>query len=200
MLPLTYCMLRFQEYFTLLLMAMALLAPAQAQTLEKHEVSPNASLSLPKEFRKLTGQEITKRYLSYRQQPLAMFVDAQNEVELVVNESKAMFDGNDVAMMKDFYKANVRSLYTKVNFWKEEIVTVGGRKAVVLEFSSEAAEKNKPTIKKYTYAQYVVRPRKVRGEVLGGYVEVFTFTCDEKNRSKWQAVAKKVMETARVSG
>jgi len=170
------------------------------QALEKKEVSKEIALSLPKDFRKLTGQEITKHYLSYRQEPVGMFIDPMNETEVVVNVSKAMFDGSDVAMMKDFYKANIQSLYTKVKFWKEEIDPVGGHKAVVLEFSSESAEKNKPTIKKYTYAQYVVLPRRVNGEVMGGYVVVFTFTCDEKNRTKWQPIAKKVMETAKVSG
>lgn len=187
--------------FLLALILPVLLAYAvQGQALEKQEVSKEIALSLPKDFRKLTGQEITKHYLSYRQEPVGMYVDPMNEAEVVVNVSKAMFDGSDVAMMKDFYKANIQSLYTKVKFWKEEIDPVGGHKAVVLEFSSEAAEKNKPTIKKYTYAQYVVLPRRVNGQVMGGYVVVFTFTCDKKNRTKWQPIAKKIMETAKVSG
>lgn len=167
---------------------LALMLPARAQLI-KQEVSGDISISLPKDFRKLTGPEVTKRSQG-EHEPIGMYADAANEAEVAVNITKQeLFTAKDIEMMKEFYKANIRALYTKVTFHREAIETIGGKKAVVFEFSSEAAEKNKPSIKKYTYVQYLVRSR---------HVVVFTFSCDEKNRTKWQPIAGKLMGTAKV--
>ena len=172
----------------ILLFALLLSHLLHAQDLVLDKVSDKVTIRIPKNFHKLKPEEAQRRYLSPRE-PLAMYSDPANECDLVVNNTNAFFDAKDMGIMKDFYKATLRSMYTKINFLREAEETVGRRKALVFEFSSELLEKGRPTLKKYTYIQYVL---------WGQRVVVCSFTCDEKQRPKYQAMLPKVMQSVRI--
>ena len=157
---------------------------AQSTELVGQQVDEKLLVNVPKDFRKLTPEETKKRYLS-ENLPLAFFSDARNEVDLVVTKAATFFDEKDIEILKDFYKANIQSLYNKVVFSKEGIETVDKKKAVVFEFTAELTEKGKPPLRKYSYVTYALRGKRVM---------VFAWTCDEKLKSKWQPTAMKVMK------
>ena len=171
-----------------LLLALLFATPLWAQDLMLDKVSDKVTIRIPKTFHKLKPEEATRRYLSPNT-PLAMYSDPSNESDLVINNTNAFFDSKDMAIMKDFYKSTLRTMFTKVNFLRETQEKVGRRNALVFEFSSELLEKGKPPLKKYTYIQYVL---------WGQRVVVCSFTCDERLRPKYQALIAKVMPTVRI--
>ena len=174
----------------ILVVIVALTQPAaQAQKLMRETLDPTVSISIPEGFKRLQGEAAQARSLSFRQ-ALGVFVDPTGDADLVVNEAHAFFDPKDVVMMKDFYKANIRSLYTKVNFLKEAEETVSGKRGIVFEYTAEVAEKNRPTLKKYIQAHYGLRRRRVI---------VATFSCDEKTRVKWAKTATAALGTLKIT-
>ena len=170
----------------LLLIFLSQTLPAQELVLDK--ASDKVTIRIPANFHKLTPEEAQRRYLSPHA-PLAMYSDANNETDLVLNNTNAFFDAKDIPIMRDFYRSTLRSLYSKVTFIREAQETIGKRKALVFEFTSELQEKNKSPLKKYTYIQYIL---------WGQRVVVCSFTCDERLRPKYQLLISKVMPTVRL--
>lgn len=160
------------------------------QNLTRTELDKTISISVPEGFKRLSGAQAQARSLSFRE-PLGVFVDANGDADLVVNTANAFFDAKDIEIMRDFYRANIRSLYTKVQFTKDAIETVSGKRGLVFEFTAEVADRSTPKpIRKYICAHYGLRKRRV---------VVATFSSEEKTRVKWAKTAQAALASLKIS-
>jgi len=158
------------------------------QTLVSQALDPTVSISVPEGFRRLEGEAAQARTLS-EHAPLGVYMDPAGDADLVVNTAKAFFDPKDVAMMQSFYRSNIRSLFNKVTFIKDEQAKVSGKPGLVFEYIAEVTEKGRPTLKKYIQTHYGLRKRRV---------VVATFSCEAKNKDKWAATATAALNTLKI--
>ncbi|MEM8895800.1 MAG: hypothetical protein AAGC88_14560, partial [Bacteroidota bacterium] len=161
-----------------------------SQSLMRVDATKNISLAVPSDFRPMTNDEIADRYFTNRR-PVAMYTDQRNVVDLGVNESLTEWSEDDLIILKDFYKANISGFYSEVNFLKEELTDINGRKFAVFEFESTVAEEDnafssKPEIRKYTYIQYTI---------VNGKSWVFNLTVPLRHKPKWQPIAPEIMNS-----
>lgn len=161
-------------------------------TLEKVKVTKDISLEIPTEFTPMTQAEIYAKYVSSRP-PIAMYSDPNRQVDLGVNENSSKWAGDDLAILKDFYKANIANLFTKVDFLQEEIKEINGREFIVFEFVSsitdEEATFGPKTTAKYNYMTYTLKDENIL---------LFNFSCPARYQNQWKETAGRIMESVEV--
>ena len=173
---------------------MLLFTAFSSSKLKKVNLNDHVSIKLPVEFLPMSDDDIARKYYTYRK-PLAAFTNPERLADFSFNQSATPWRQKDLILLKDFYKASILKLYTKVDFIQENIVVVNKREFAVLEFTSQISEedKNSPNFGKitrgYDYIQYTVE----KGKVL-----IFHFSCPFQIRENWQATAKSIMMTAKV--
>ncbi len=162
--------------------------------LDRIKITNDISMKIPTSFIAMTEAEINNKYVSYRQ-PIAMFTSQDRQVDLGINKNSTPWAGNDLNIVKDFYKANIQNLFTEVKFLQEEIREISGREFVIFEFISKVSDEDKTfggisgPVGKYTYIMYTVYDKSVL---------LFNFTCDIKARAQWQVTANEMMESVRI--
>jgi len=159
--------------------------------LERKKVTDDISMKVPATFISMTDGERTQRYISYRT-PVAMYTNVDRTVDLGINISSSNWTTGDMEVLKDFYKSNILSLYTEVDFIQERIRQVGSKDFIVFEFQSKVYEENSfrnQVISKYTYIQYTIHQDKIL---------LFHFTAPKQLQEKWQSVAAEMMESVRI--
>lgn len=157
------------------------------------QATKNITLAVPSDFQPMTDDQIADKYFTNRR-PVAMYTDPRNVVDLGVNESQTEWSEGDLAILKDFYKANISGLYTEVNYLREGLEEINGRSYAVFEFESvvkddENVFSQKPEIRKYTYIQYAI---------VNGKSWVFNFTVPLKNKQDWQPIARDIMQSIKI--
>jgi hypothetical protein len=88
--------------------------------------------------------------------------------------------------MAEFQKANIKSMFTNVNFIQEKFVKVNGQQFAYFEILSEIKEKGKPAIKKYSQISYTIKKKNLL---------VFNFSCNESERPLFEEMATTIMES-----
>lgn len=152
-------------------------------------------MKVPTSFVPMSPAEIRNKYVAYRA-PIAMFTLPDQPVDLSVNTNSSPWTGNDLNILKDFYKANIQNLFSEVNFIQENIVSISNRDFAVFEFTSKVTDEenslglNSSPISKYTYIMYTF----YEGNVL-----LFHFNCKASQKSLWQDAVKEIMESVRVN-
>lgn len=180
--------------FLLLAVVFVVLSPVHAQPqLERVKVTKEISMKIPVNFVPMSKAELYTKYVSSRP-PIAMYTSPDRHIDLGVNENSSAWAGNDLEILKSFYKANIANLFTNVEFIQEDIREIGGRSFVVFEFVSKITDEESTfggggTISKYTYVQYTLED---------DHVLLFNFTCPARMRAQWQGAAKEIMESVRV--
>lgn len=159
---------------------------------ERTKVTKNISMEVPTELRPMSISELYSKYVSAKA-PLAMYTSEDQMIDLGINETSTKW-GNDLEILKSFYKASILNLFDEVNFYQEDIKEIGGRKFIVFEFVSSVSEENTTiggvsTISKYTYIQYTLEDENIL---------LFNFNCPAKLRAQWQETAKQVMNSVKI--
>lgn len=165
----------------------------QAQeSLTRLKVTKEISVAIPESFTQMTDAELFNKYISDRK-PIAMYTSQDKRADFGINENSSPWAGNDLEILKSFYKANMGNLFTKVDFLTDEVQTIGNRQFAVLEFVSVLEDENSigtvNTVSKYTYIQYTIR---------NGKVLLFNFTCPALQQKKWENTAKEIMQSIRI--
>jgi len=181
-------------YFILLVLLSLFFISAFSPKLKKVKLNENVSIRLPEDFLPMTDDDIARKYYTYRK-PLAAFTNPEQVANFSFNQSVTPWRQKDIILLKDFYKASVMKLYTKVDFVQENIVSINKRDFAVLEFTSQVSDedKNSPNFGKvtrgYDYIQYTVE----KGKVL-----IFHFSCPFQMKENWSAKAKEIMMTVKI--
>lgn len=166
---------------------------AQEISLKKTKITNDIKLVLPEEFVPMTEQDVSSKYISYRD-PIALYTSIDRTVDFGVNLSVTHWKPGDIKIMQEFYENSIRSLYSDVKFIKKEIETINDINYAVFEFeSSVAGESNAVnqtrTISKYTLIHYAI----VNNKTI-----LFNFTAPLGAKAKWQPVAHEIMNSIKL--
>jgi hypothetical protein len=172
-----------------LLFAISLLAFAPPK-LVKRKLSEEVTIKMPADFRPMTDDEIAARYFTYKK-PTAMFTDENVKVDFGLNINDTEWKYKDLEMMKNFYKASMLRMFSKVTMLQEKMLTINKYQFAAFEFVSEIKSEEgdirqlKP-LRTYTYMLYTIYADKAI---------VLNFSCPEALKEKWQPVAQEMMQT-----
>ena len=160
----------------------------QDSKLIRVKISEDISIKLPEDFSPVPPGQIINRHVHFRQ-PIAFYTDPNNEVDLAFNQNPTRWREADIEILKDFYKSNILSLYDDVDFSKEEVLDIRGKKFAVFEFIStikgnQNSIRNNSSLKKYTYIQYTI---------FNGQTLVSNFSTPANGQDRWAKLAKEIM-------
>jgi hypothetical protein len=165
-----------------------------APKLVKTNVNKQISVAIPKDFTVMPDEGIAQKYPAQRK-PLAVYTSPNGQVDLAVSQRPASFSKSDLAMAKNFYKASLLSMYSDVEFIREEVTTINKQEFIVFEFVSTVKDERKLStlapIKRYTIVQYTI---------IGNQLTVFTFNAPFILKRDWQETAQQVMASVKVKG
>ncbi len=158
----------------------------------KVKLTDDITIFVPSDFHSLEQEEINRRLHSPRK-PLAFYTDTHNEIDFSVNMSYSLWAEKDVEILRSFYRSTLLSLYDEVNFIKDEVVEVNGRKYAEFEFIStvrddESAIIQKGDIKSYTLIRYTI--------LKNNNTVLLNFTCPARRQQEWDNIAREIMDRA----
>ena len=184
--------------YLFLLLPCCLLLTAAAQQPDKpvrRNLGEKVTMLIPENFTQMPEDEMAQKYPSARK-PVCIYTNPAHNVDISLNISNTVWGENDIEMLRDFYRSNIKQLYTKVTFSIDEIQKINKRRYVVFEFISESSEKEsgKPSIRKYTYIQYTVLEGK-GGKA--GKVMVLHLDAPAGEAGIWQGIAYKLMHSVK---
>lgn len=191
-------------YCFLMLLSFASGAQSSSIKLKKVKVTEDITLALPQGFELMSDNMYARKYGAYRQ-PIAMYTDAQGNVDFGINETvnRSLLGGattnwseEDFEMIKGLYKASIAGMHSDVKFIQDKVQTINKRKYIVLEFVGSIKDEEKTfslngnqSRKQYSYIQYAID----EGKIL-----VFNFTCPQLLMGEWQGVARDIMQTINI--
>lgn len=146
-------------------------------------------VNLPDYFKRLSDDEAKSRFRGTAKM-VACYGVKNQPLDFSFTIAKPLFEEKDINILKKLYKVNIRSLYNKVVFLSEGTRKVSGKNAAWFEFISTVSEKNKGSVTRYTYIQYVIHRKRVL---------TFTLTAPSKDDSEWEEPAKEIMSTIQVN-
>lgn len=156
--------------------------------LVKKNIGGFLNVALPKDFTEMGDEDIAKKYPSYIK-PLILFGSEDRNIDFGFNISRNIW-GNDLKMLKLFYKASIVNLFQKVSFIQDTVATINSRQYVLFEFISEAEnkemEKKLPSIKNYSYFLYSVEKNRIL---------VVMFNSPARLRKKWSEAAANIIQS-----
>ena len=159
------------------------------------DIYEGISVSVPKSFRPMPEALLREKYVAARQ-PLAAYTDPNQQVTFGLNVSNTRWQADDLAILKDFYRASLLELYDEVDFINESVEEINGREFAVFEFVSvvrpdenETSFINQKPIRQYTYVQYTIHNKKTW---------VFDFSVPAQMQAEWQETAGKMMSSVRM--
>lgn len=158
--------------------------------LSREKITDDISMKIPSDFIPLVESERNRKFLSAKE-PIALYSNSDRTVDLGINETSSRWSINDLVILKDFYKANILSLYTEVAFLQEGIITIDDRSFIAFEFNSKVVDERglgKP-IAKYTYILYTIKEDRVL---------LFNFSAPFRYRQAWQPAAQEMMSSIRI--
>lgn len=183
------------KYILGLVAILPFLLALQVPKLKKTQLHEAITVSLPEDFAPVSEQDMAAKYVSYRQ-PIALYTNSSRQVDFSVNLSLTQWQYFDLPLVKDFYKASLSTLYSEIEWIKEDIQEIKDVNFAIFEYVgtvADAAEENtirqtKP-MQVYTYIAY---------GLVNGKVVVLTFTAPASQRQQWAPVAEAIMETIRL--
>jgi hypothetical protein len=158
------------------------------------KIAKNLTASLPADFGIMPDELIASRYPAQRK-PIAAYTGGNSQTDFMVTEKPSTFANTDLPMLQKFYKPAILSMYSEVEFIREEIKPINGHDFLVFEFVSTVKDddrkKNKlAPIRKYTIVQYLIHNEKLL---------IFTFNCPVVLKPEWQPTANKIMRSIKIS-
>lgn len=179
-------------FVCLLICGMAFMGMAQ-EKLSKVKLEKEVEVRIPSSFTLMTPQEVISRYLS-NSTPIAVYGNERRTTDFGISKNPSRWTAKDSEILKDFYKTSIVSAYTKVKFYKEELVTYNGQTFIVFEFVSSFKEENsnaiatRSAVNKYTHIMYGLR---------NGNLYVFNFNAPAAEREYWQSTVGKMMQSVK---
>jgi len=148
-------------------------------------------IPVPEDFSRMNDDQLAAKYPSGRK-PLAMFTSVDLLVNFGVNATNTAWEEKDLVILKDFQKANIRTLYENALFSRDEIVKIGKKEFAIFEFVGDASSAEGRTAKFKTF--YCLMYCIIRKQVY-----VINFNCPNTERMAWQNQVKKMVSGVRVT-
>ena len=159
----------------------------------KTKVSKNIRLLLPEEFQPMTEQDFNEKIVTPRQS-IALYTNSERRVDFGINQSSTSWDDSDFDLMRDFYKSSMMSLFSEIDFLREDVETINGRKFAIFEFLSLIRDQGNRSstgrvIRKYNYIQYTLVDNKTL---------VFNFSAPAVERNAWSGRVRTIMSSVKI--
>lgn len=146
-------------------------------------------MKVPKNFVEMIPDDIAQRFPSIRK-PIAAYTDEQRQSEQTVKISATQWGNNDQEIAMSFFKASIMEYFDKVEFIKEEMVTIKKKSFIVFEFTSYVrGSETQPSERKYNYLMYYIKDRKTL---------VVSFRCPQKEMEFYKPVAEEIMNSLKI--
>lgn len=171
-------------------------ASAQHGKLVKTKVHDAITVSLPADFMPVSEQDMNAKYVSARR-PLALYTDQSKQTDFSVSLSTTQWQHFDLPLVKDFYKASLSTLYSEMQWIREEIQEINGVNFAVFEYVGTVADTEQENSLKKKAKPMQVYTHLAYG-LVNGKVVVFTFTAPGNQRQQWAPVAEAVIESIRL--
>ena len=160
----------------------------------KTKINNNIVLLLPEEFQVMTAQDVTEKVVTPRQS-IALYTNPERRVNFSINQSSTSWEDSDLDLMKDFYKSSLMSLFSEIEFIREDIEIIKGREFAVFEFISIVRDQRSSvsstgrSVKRYNYIQYTLVDSKTI---------VFSFSAPAVERNRWSGPARTIMSSVKI--
>lgn len=176
--------MRYLTFLAIILIAGATFASTK---LKKVNITKEISVQLPKDFMPLPDAEIARKYPAATK-PLAVYTSPDGNIDFSVTQKRSTFRADDLDMLREFYKANLLETFTNIDFIRQEVTEIKGRKFIVFEFVSRLADERGTTnlkpMHKYSIIQYTI---------IGNRLQIYTLHIPFQMKNDWQPVAREIM-------
>ena len=181
------------KYFCFLIALMGSLSMYAQYPLEKVKVGKAIKILVPENFILMSKAERIDKYVSTKE-PLVMYTSEDRLVDFGINLTNIGWAQGDLELLKNFYTANIKNLYTEVDFIQQDIKEINGRNYVVFEFTSSVKDEENvfggsSSTDKYTYIQYTL---------YNNQVMLFNFSSPKRLKGKWESAVKEMMNSAEI--
>ncbi len=182
------------KLFFLFLASFFILSSFQHVKYVKTKVNDDITISLPDDFTLMSSEDRNRKYVSSKD-PVAVYTDFSRTVDLGINVAYSRWNKEDLEIMKSFYKSNIMGLYDEVQFITEEIKEINGKEFAIFEFVSQVTDEEGTTINQSAISKYV----RIQYTIVKSKTVLFNFTCPARQKEKWAPVAKKILESVKIS-
>lgn len=161
--------------------------------LVKTRIDKSVTVFLPKNFSKMTPEDLIQRFPSVRS-PLGAYTDPDRLADFSVNLSATQWPDQNIEFAKGFFKSSILNLYDRVEFLQETIKTINGKSFIVFEFNSRVNPDSKSlstqdALLRYNFVMYQIGTKRTL---------VFSFGCTKDVQEYWQPVAAQIMQSVSV--
>ena len=187
------CKLKYR-LITVLFAWISIVSPSFSQgKLVKTKVSPDITVSLPRDWRPMDGLDFTERYPSVRA-PIAAYTSYERTTDFSVNTSATQWPDADISIARKFFKSSLLNMFDRIEMLSEGTREQHGKRYIYFEFESRvngnrAHEGLNDPVLRYIYQMYLIE---------GNRTLVFSFSCPQREREQWQSTATAIMKSVRV--
>lgn len=181
--------MRYLAFLVIILIAGVAFA---APKLKKVNLTKEISILLPKDFTPMTDDDIAREYPATTR-PLAAFSSPDRNIDFSLTQKRSTFRAKDLDMLREFYKANLVETFTNIDFIRQEVTEINGRKFIVFEFVSRLADtrgaSNLKPVQQYSIVQYTI---------IGNQLQIYTLHVPFQMKNDWQPVAREIMSSVKI--
>ncbi len=158
----------------------------------KTKVTDRIELYVPSRLNTIELQDVKYKEIDPGS-PLAVFSDDYRTTDLSVNLTR-MSLGNDLNILKEFYKSNLYALYDSVSMINDQIIEKNRTEFIRIEFiglvlpQENAIQQNKK-IGRYVIIQYTPFEEKML---------IFSFMTPLENKNYWKEAAFNIMDNIKI--
>lgn len=138
-----------------------------------------ASMLIPREFVLMDANSIALKYPSAGHRPSEVYTNPKGTINIALNHTKNTGTEADLESVKKVMDAQFNRPPTE--FIKSEIKKLSGKKFIILEFVSQAADTKIYNLMAITS--------------LEGRLAMITFNCTNNYRKEWEPIGKRIIES-----
>lgn len=175
--------------------------------MEQVKVNKRIKITIPKEFYRMSDQDIVKTYGMSRI-PTAVYSNRERDINVSVNEIKDTiaaekkadsyegtkdYSKRSLQLEKEFMKSSLRAEYKDIEFLKDTIVEKDGKNFSVLEFTGKIVGENRKgdetRSELYTYMQFAFHKENKY---------VFNMSLPQDKMNEWKPIAHEIMNSVNI--
>lgn len=149
----------------------------------KSVLSQKAIMLIPKDFTLMSAETVAKKYPIVGHRPTEVYTNSRGTINIALNHTINAAKESDLEAIKK--QMDIQFNQPQIDFRKSEIRTLNGRKFIILEFVSPAADTKIYNLMAMTSIE--------------GRLAMFTFNCTEEYKKDWSPIGKRIIESIQVS-
>ena len=160
---------------------------------KKVKIDKVVQFEVPLDFTELNERELREKLAAARP-PLAFYSDQLRNADFIVNYVSTLWIDNDLSVLKEFQKSNLRQLFSEINFINESIRTINKQKVIYLEFIGLLAGDEESVVNTSGKRNYY----QMAFAVINNKTLVFTFTCPIYLKDEYEKKASHIINSIKI--